>query len=1095
MTEGPVIGLHMIVRDETAVVARCLSSVAPHVDRVMIVDTGSTDDTREAAADAADEAGHQTVLVRSEADSYGGCTAVVESMEWPNDFAKARQRALDRMLQLWPEITHVVWCDADDVLAGAEHLRAWAARLPEQAGGYMGHYAYGFDPSGNLTITHHRERLLRREAVGQWVGSIHENLQLQPGAALVPLPVPMDSQLGKLGAAWPHSHDGVEWRHHPSPTRNSLGRNRAIIEAQLADVPEDSQDPRLLFYLAQEYAVLASWEHAEHMRAGEHDKAQEAFMARARHAAGLLVRHGQLSQPSDERYQAAHRLADLYRAMGNPQDALQVDLANTQANPAWPDSWHGAAESYLSMAQWDLAVTYTNMGLARPYPSTHMILDPTDYTLKPWSVLARAYAGQSNWDEALRHAQRVVSEAPHDQVAAGLLVQVEQDRNDAVALQCLLTLDQWLAANDENLKAAQLLTDCVPYRLANHPVVGDRRRRRRLGVRHVLPDQRDDDYGQFYTDPCIHPAVFCDLLGMPDQPVEASAVMHDRFARLSWLAAQVKAEWDRLGYAPHVVDVGCHDGWVGMYLAHHMGVTYQGWDLNPDAVATANRLADMFPPESRARMTFTNGDAWAEPLSDRRLGDVVSSFEVIEHVPDPREWARKLAQLGQFQTSDKLGALVCISTPDGAYERGRISEWDVETPRGHVRALAPQDMAAIALDLGTLHDLQRLPDRTQVTAYRRRERIGTLDMYLGGAGQAWEASDLWTKGLGGSETMAIRMATRMAEQGWRVRVYGAVPNPGTVAQVEYLPWYGFDPTERRDVLVVSRQPGVAAWHPNAGMRVLWLHDADYPDLAQYARGWDEIWCVGVWQAQHLLGVDLADTDVPLDDQVGAPLVRWMRNGVDHLGYQYRTRSWADRNPWVLYSSSPDRGAHYLLGMWEDIYQQCWAKGVRPQLHLAYGFSPTYQAMEQHAPHLQDIRRQVEEGRKLAGVVWHGGMPQPALADLQQRSRVWAYPSDFPEVSCITAMEAQTAGMAALYCRNAELPRTMGSAGVGFPPYSEWTDDNRREFVAHVVGCLTDAGTWGSCTNNPTARAWALDVQAERWHLLVANGKSAWTGSR
>lgn len=1075
MNQGPVIGLHMIVRDESAVLGRCLDSVLPYIDRVVVVDTGSTDDTRDVAREH---------MERHCAEYAWALT----DYEWTNDFAAARQVALDKLLRTWPEVTHVLWCDADDVLAGAEHLRAWAARLPAQAGGYMAHYAYGFDPSGNLTITHHRERLIRREAVGGWVGSIHENLQLMPGAALVPLPVPLDSQLHKLGAAWPHSADGVEWRHHPSASRNSLGRNRAIIEAQLADVPEAQQDPRLLFYLAQEYAVLASWDHAERMRAGDAEGAQEAFMRHARHAAGLLVRHGQLAQPGDERYQAAHRLADLYRAMGSPADALQVDLANTQENPAWPDSWHGAAESYLAMGNWDLALTYTNMGLARPYPSTHMILDPTDYTLKPWSVLARANAGLGNWDEALRHAQRVVTDAPHDQVATALLVQVEQDRNDSVALQCLLTLDQWLATNDENLKAAQLLTDCVPYRLANHPVVGERRRRRRMGVQHVLPDQREDDYGRFYNDPCIHPAVFCDLLGMPDQPVEASAVMHDRFARLSWLAAQVKAEWERFGTTPHVVDVGCHDGWVGMYLAHHLGCTYQGWDMNPDAVATANRLADMFPPESRARMTFTHGDAWA-PENGGQLGDVVTSFEVIEHVPDAREWARKLAMLGIHHGPDNPGALVCISTPDGAYERGRISEWDVDTPRGHVRALAPQDMAAIALGLGTLHDLQRLPDRTQVTAYRRRERIGTMDLYLGGAGQTWEASDLWTKGLGGSETMAVRMASRMAAMGWRVRVYGAVPNPGTVAQVEYLPWYTFDPTERRDVLVASRQPSVAAWHVNAGTRVLWLHDADYPDLQQYVRGFDEVWCVGVWQAQQLLGLDLSDHDLRLDDD--GPMVRWVRNGVDHLAYNYRMREWGDREPWVLFCSSPDRGAHHLLGMWEDIYQQCWAKGVRPQLHLAYGFSPTYQAMEQHAPHLRAIRAQVEEGCKLAGVVWHGGMPQPELADLQQRARVWAYPSDFPEVSCITAMEAQTAGMAALYCGNAELPRTMGGAGICFPPYSEWTDALRAEFVSHVVGCLTDQATWKSCTNNPPVRRWALDVVAERWHHVLAHGKAPW----
>src|SRR3954467_653686 len=39
--------LNMIVRDESAVIERCLASVRPHVDHWVIVDTGSMDDTIE----------------------------------------------------------------------------------------------------------------------------------------------------------------------------------------------------------------------------------------------------------------------------------------------------------------------------------------------------------------------------------------------------------------------------------------------------------------------------------------------------------------------------------------------------------------------------------------------------------------------------------------------------------------------------------------------------------------------------------------------------------------------------------------------------------------------------------------------------------------------------------------------------------------------------------------------------------------------------------------------------------------------------------------------------------------------------------------
>ena len=44
------ISLCMIVKDEAAILARCLDSVADLMDEIIIVDTGSTDNTKEVAA-------------------------------------------------------------------------------------------------------------------------------------------------------------------------------------------------------------------------------------------------------------------------------------------------------------------------------------------------------------------------------------------------------------------------------------------------------------------------------------------------------------------------------------------------------------------------------------------------------------------------------------------------------------------------------------------------------------------------------------------------------------------------------------------------------------------------------------------------------------------------------------------------------------------------------------------------------------------------------------------------------------------------------------------------------------------------------------
>jgi glycosyltransferase involved in cell wall biosynthesis len=93
----------MIVRNEAGRLGRCLESVAGFADELVVVDTGSSDDT---------------VAV---AEGHG---ARVERIPWPGDFAPARNQALE-----WVRGSWVLVLDADEqLLEGAkEPLRALMA--------------------------------------------------------------------------------------------------------------------------------------------------------------------------------------------------------------------------------------------------------------------------------------------------------------------------------------------------------------------------------------------------------------------------------------------------------------------------------------------------------------------------------------------------------------------------------------------------------------------------------------------------------------------------------------------------------------------------------------------------------------------------------------------------------------------------------------------------------------------------------------------------------------------------------------------------------------------------------------------------------
>ncbi|MFB5685249.1 glycosyltransferase family 2 protein, partial [Paenibacillus terreus] len=100
----PSISLCMIVRNEEKYLPKCLSSVQRIVDEIIIVDTGSTDDT---------------VAI---AKSFG---AKVIQMPWQNSFADARNRGFDEATGDW-----ILWLDADEEMDvnEAEKLKGLLSR-------------------------------------------------------------------------------------------------------------------------------------------------------------------------------------------------------------------------------------------------------------------------------------------------------------------------------------------------------------------------------------------------------------------------------------------------------------------------------------------------------------------------------------------------------------------------------------------------------------------------------------------------------------------------------------------------------------------------------------------------------------------------------------------------------------------------------------------------------------------------------------------------------------------------------------------------------------------------------------------------------
>ena len=147
------LGLCMIVKNESAVLARALKSAAPFADEIVIVDTGSTDDT--------------VAVARMFTDK-------VYSFKWVDDFSAARNFALSHV-----QSDYWMWLDADDIvpLKTAKGIAEFKRGADGTVDALMLPYIIATTADGKPTFSYYRERILKNRAGFFWQGRVHEAVQ------------------------------------------------------------------------------------------------------------------------------------------------------------------------------------------------------------------------------------------------------------------------------------------------------------------------------------------------------------------------------------------------------------------------------------------------------------------------------------------------------------------------------------------------------------------------------------------------------------------------------------------------------------------------------------------------------------------------------------------------------------------------------------------------------------------------------------------------------------------------------------------------------------------------------------------------------
>jgi len=325
----------------------------------------------------------------------------------------------------------------------------------------------------------------------------------------------------------------------------------------------------------------------------------------------------------------------------------------------------------------------------------------------------------------------------------------------------------------------------------------------------------------------------------------------------------------------------------------------------------------------------------------------------------------------------------------------------------------------------------------------------TIAIFSGPSWEKWDYRNINQNGIGGSETWEIMLSREFSNLGYRVLNFNDCQEEINDGLVKYIPFSKF--TEHVeynyfDCFVASRTTDVFKLPIRAGKKFVILHDIwlSNKNVVPYQEKVDKFLVLSEWHKNFVH----RHHNIPLDRLLITS------NGIDLNRYAKQV----ERNPYRLHwSSSLDRGLDTLLHLFDVIKFNI----PELELHIYYGIDNWVKSAQQRPGEMQKIEA-LQAAMKKDGIFYHGRIGQDRLAEEQLKSSLWAYPTDFEESNCITALECQAAGLPVIASNYAGLKTTIGNSGIligNGTKGQSYRLDYRIEFVRKCVQLLKNKELW------------------------------------
>ena len=150
----------------------------------------------------------------------------------------------------------------------------------------------------------------------------------------------------------------------------------------------------------------------------------------------------------------------------------------------------------------------------------------------------------------------------------------------------------------------------------------------------------------------------------------------------------------------------------------------------------------------------------------------------------------------------------------------------------------------------------------------------------------------------------------------------------------------------------------------------------------------------------------------------------------------------------IYASSYDRGLEHLLKIWPDVKKEV----PQANLHIFYGWG-LFDKMFYNNPERKMWKERMCKLMEQEGITEYGKVSQDQIIEETFKSGVWAYPTHFGEISCITAMKCQAAGVVPVVIDYAAVHETV-QYGVKVQG-DIYDEETKNKFKDELIKMLKD----------------------------------------